>query len=380
MSSATTNSRPIRRLIHLVDRFDRVNYGIWNAALATADQLQEQYHLQAEMWYPEVGAATDLPLPRSVRGRALADLSMEGLGLAIAEAGLDPVVDVIISHGCWRYPTRWGEALRKKGYRWLAVPHGMLESWSMRQKWLRKKVYYYLRELPALHRADAVRAVGDMEFVNLCKVFGDKTHCIVNGVEPLPASAQERPVDCAAQDGVKRVLFMARLHHKKGILPLVQAWSESRLMGDVKFQLQIAGPDDGELEVLKELLEKLPTPVNIEYLGAVYGPQKQQLLQEATYYALPSFSEGFPTSVLEAMQYGAVPLISDGCNFPDVFKHELGYRLSPEVADIRAVLDQLPDIAAAELARKAVGCRDLIGKNYTNDILARQQMRLLQSL
>jgi glycosyltransferase involved in cell wall biosynthesis len=53
---------------------------------------------------------------------------------------------------------------------------------------------------------------------------------------------------------------------------------------------------------------------------------------------LPSLSEGFPVSVLESMSYGLIPLISEGCNFNEVFEYKLGERLEPDESQISSVL------------------------------------------
>ena len=102
---------------------------------------------------------------------------------------------------------------------------------------------------------------------------------------------------------------------------------------ETKFKLLIAGPDEGELEKIEIHLGN-----TIEYVGALYGEEKIKLWEIAHYYVLPSFSEGFPTSVVEAMSFGAIPIISKGCNFPQVFELGLGYEVSPDGKTLENVL------------------------------------------
>ncbi|MEJ0030745.1 MAG: glycosyltransferase [Bacteroidota bacterium] len=87
---------------------------------------------------------------------------------------------------------------------------------------------------------------------------------------------------------------------------MVEAWHAINSQNN-SVKLIIAGPDEGELKHIQHLIKG-----NVEYAGAVYGDGKKKLLNEASYYLLPSYSEGFPTSVLEAMSYGQIPLISSG--------------------------------------------------------------------
>ncbi len=108
---------------------------------------------------------------------------------------------------------------------------------------------------------------------------------------------------------------------KKGIVPLVKAWLQSALLNNTACRLIIAGPDEGELPLIQSLITDA---TNIEYIGMVSGDAKDKLLASASYYLLPSFSEGFPTSLLEAMEKGAIPVITRGCNFNEVFEQNIG--------------------------------------------------------
>lgn len=130
-------------------------------------------------------------------------------------------------------------------------------------------------------------------------------------------------------------LFLARLHKKKGIVHLVEAWA-NEMYSRPNSRLIIAGPDEGELPKIQSLIHH-----NIEYVGPVFGEEKLNLLKRAHYYVLPSYSEGFPTSVVEAMSYGAIPVISEGCNFPQVFAEKLGFEVSTNYRSIQAVFSEL---------------------------------------
>ena len=360
------------RVINLVDRLDRVNYGIWNAAIATAAALRDAHGIESEIWFPAATRqAKDAEL-NGARPRPLERLDAAGLREVSTAAGLDPARDLVISHGCWQYPTRWGRALKRRGHRWIGVPHGMLEAWSVSQKRLRKAVYFHLLEKPALKQADRVRAVGKPEFEKLQAVFGERTVWIPNGVPEVP-EAQLRP-----EGG--HFLFMARLHHKKGVLPLVEGWNASSLRNREGFQLQIAGPDDGGFADLKAFLDRHPDLRNVTYLGPVYGEEKARLLNRSHFYILPSFSEGFPTSVLEAMAAGLIPVISRGCNFPDALEAPIGIEVSPNPEAVREALEVAAGLDPAERTRRAEAARSLIRDHYTYATLAAEQAGLFRSL
>ena len=365
----------MKRVIHIVDRLDQVNFGIWNAALATTRPLRERHGLGAEVWYPAATREREDPDLQGAVPRGLPDTGKATLAATVEAAALDPDEDVIVSHGCWRYPTRWGYALRVRGFAWLAVPHGMLEGWSVQQKRLRKALYYRIVEKRLLHKAQRLRAVGRPEWENLRKEFGDKVIWIPNGV---PKRSDPQPERAPGEERI--VLFLARLHHKKGLLPLLEGWRRSAVSADRRFRLVLAGPDDGELAGVRSFLAEHPMHGSVELPGPVYGEEKSRLLERSRFYVLPSHSEGFPTSVLEAMQHGLVPLISDGCNFPDVFEKNLGLRAEPDPESIRVALDRIGDMDDAEWRRLSRNAAAYIDAHYTNERLGDDLLCLYRRL
>lgn len=341
--------------------------------MAAAPHLRKKYGIVSEMWHPQIEGEDIVPEGAYER-RVLRSVSRAGFGEMMRGAALSPEETVIVSHGCWRFPTRWGRWFRRAGFRWVYVPHGMLEPWSRRQKALKKRLYFSLVERPLARRADVIRAVGGPEKANLDRLFPrhPRRVLIPNGVDRLPAAVlEEKPAQ------VQTFLFMARLHHKKGILPLVEGWLASPLNDRPGYALRIAGPDQGEGATLRALMAKSN---NIEYLGPVYGAEKEALLRASHYFVLPSHSEGFPTSVLEAANYGLIPLISEGCNFPELFERGLAVRLAPEAGQVRQALEAVLAMPPAETAALRRAVKAFVDEGYDLGRIAEMQYGLYRSL
>ena len=314
------------RICHILSNIDRISFGVWNAALFGHEYLRnEGVETTALVCTSEVARPASFP-----------NIEIHFLGTGDFQQSINQFLEkigdassyVFVSHGCWLTPSRVGNFLRSKGYKWVYVPHGMLEPWSMQQGRLKKRVYYYLFEKKYALNASRVRAVSKTEQQNLERFLKRDVDAIENGVPVRPASKKDFDVI--------NFLFLGRLHFKKGILPLVKAW-HSTLGVDRNKQLIIAGPDEGELGKIKPFLGD-----TIRYVGALYGKEKAELLAKSHYFLLPSLSEGFPVSVLEGMSYGLIPLISSGCNFNEVFTEKLGYRVEPDEEQISSVLRSLP--------------------------------------
>jgi glycosyltransferase involved in cell wall biosynthesis len=271
---------------------------------------------------------------------------------------------LIVTHGSWLFPTIYGAALQSAGFRWVYVPQGMLEPWSLQQGRLKKRIYFTFVEKPKALRANAVRAVSEPEEENLRKVFNGKVYRIENG----SGTHQYMP----KPDGQTIFVFMARLHHKKGVLPLVRAW-ENTMRNQPSKKLVVAGPDEGELGKLKPYLYG-----NVEYVGPVYGDDKVKLLTQAHYYVLPSFSEGFPSSVLEAMGMGAIPILTKGCNFPKVFQAKLGYEIEPNDKSIETMLVYLQEKPYDfGLSRRN---HEFIAEHYSEEVIGEALFKLYRSV
>ena len=353
-------------IINLVDSFSKVNFGIWNSAVSTVIDLKEKFGADSFFYYDP---SNEDFIPEFVRDKvfpftSLRDILKNNLFL--------PENTIFVSHGCWRYPSKVGFEAVKKGFKWVYVPHGMLEPWSLKQNKLLKFFYFNIFEKRYAYSSSAIRSVSEPEKTNLENLIGRKVFRIYNGV-PENNSFTIKDFDKI------RVLFMGRLHHKKGILPLVEGWLKSRLYKNERFELLIAGPNDGELQKLKKTLEKFPE-ANIRFLGPIYGKEKEELLNISHYYVLPSLSEGFPTSVLEAMQRGLIPLISIGCNFPEVFSESLGTQLSPKIEEIIKVLNSLVGVKKETITKMGFKNQEYVRANYTLDKIASQQYNLYQSL
>ena len=362
------------KLINIVDRVDPVNFGIWNAAVNTAGHLFTRHGIASELWYPMTNPVFTGRLPEGVEARAV----RVRVGGRVAEEppriGLGPGEAVIVTHGCWQYPTRWGRYYGRHGYRWLAVPHGMLEPWSMNQKAWRKRLYFRLMEGRFLAEASACRAVSGPEAERLRGQLDVPVVHVPNSVETPERStpvALTRPL---------RFLFLGRLNHKKGVRVLLEGWEHSRIWEQNAAQLIIAGPDDGEESAIRRAVGELASGSTITLYGPAFGEAKQALLATCHYFVLPSFSEGFPTSVLEAMRSGLVPLVSDGCNFPEILESPIALRANPCRESVATALRGARALAAGAYAERSRRAMALVRERYAIPVVAAHLARLVSEL
>lgn len=362
------------KLINIVDDIRMVNYGIWSAAIISNGYLTETYGYECQLWYPEATAPNPLPDLGVTKGIALASTTQAELEKLVQAERLTPDTCIIITHGSWRYATHWGAAFKAKGFIWIYLPQGMLEPWSMSQKRLKKQLYFNLVEKRLIKNADIIRAVSSPERENLIKTF-KQVWLNQNAIDPknLISRSDDKNPDKHI------VLFMARLHHKKGIVPLIQGWLKSEMARDNSWELRVAGPDDGELEKMNAILSQHPG-CNITYLGSVYKEAKRDELANADFYILPSASEGFPTSVVEAMGAGLIPIISKGCNFPEAEQAGLAIMVEQSVDSIIRALNNAYELDNNVRRTQSDACQSFIRSGYTTQIIGALQHQKYQEL
>lgn len=157
--------------------------------------------------------------------------------------------------------------------------------------------------------------------------------------------------DCRHPHGGLTVLFLGMLGQRKGIYDLLPAFKRvaQRIDG---VRLLVGG--NGEVEQTAQAVHALGLGDTVEVLGWVAGEAKQALLAQADVFVLPSYNEGLPVSVLEAMSYG-VPVISTRVGgIPELVRDGVdGFLI--DAGDRAALEDRLLRLAGDAALRRALG-------------------------
>jgi glycosyltransferase involved in cell wall biosynthesis len=268
--------------------------------------------------------------------RMFASATRRGIAALVADA------DVVHLHGLWRgfHIVVCQEALNCSK-RLVVTPHGMLDPWSLQQRWLKKRIALLLIWRKILDRAHFIHALNQTEADLVAQLaLRCPMKVIANGIDKelqaLPRDPTFRERHLA---GSKRpyVLFLGRLHYKKGLDYLIEAFEWlSRVDQDT--DLVIAGPDDGMRASLTQWIAERNLGNRVYLVGPLYGATKLAALSEASCFCLPSRQEGFSIAILEALACGLPVVISEGCHFPEVVDAGCGLQVPLQAAAIGAGL------------------------------------------
>jgi glycosyltransferase involved in cell wall biosynthesis len=159
------------------------------------------------------------------------------------------------------------------------------------------------------------------------------------------------------------VLFLGRLHERKGLQFLIPAFAEAA-QGVPDARLLIVGPDEGKRAALETQVLQLDLAGRAIFTGLLTGEGKLAALAAADLFALPAVGEGFSMAVLEAMACGLPVLLTPGCNFPEVVGAGAGLVVEREVAALRDALHTLLTDGERR-ARMGRSARELVHARYT---------------
>ena len=159
------------------------------------------------------------------------------------------------------------------------------------------------------------------------------------------------------------LLFMGRLHARKGVDVLVEAFKRANVGGA---RLVIAGPDEGMLPALEPLLDD-----RIVITGYLAGADRLAALAAADAFALPATGEGLSMAALEALAAGIPAILSPGCNLPEAGESGAALIVEPQVAPMAdAIRALMTDPARRELM--GTRGRELVPSRFTWDVVAEQ--------
>jgi len=235
--------------------------------------------------------------------------------------------NAVLVHGIWQYSSFgvW-RGLRGTSTPYFVFPHGMLDPWFKKTyplKHLKKLLYWPWGEYRVLRDAAAVLFTSEEERLLARKSFA-LYHCrelVVNyGTAPPKADfavARSKFFEQFPALREKRILlFLGRLHEKKGPDLLIRAFAEvlRTQPGDARLHLVMAGPsfDPAYEEHLKSLAASAHTPVT--FTGMLSGELKWGAFHAAEVFVLPSHQENFGIAVVEALACATPVLISNKVN------------------------------------------------------------------
>ena len=285
--------------------------------------------------------------------------------------------DIVHVNCCWlpscALVQKWAQ---RAGYKVLITPHGMLEPWIIsRHYWTRKAPALLLYQKKAVMKADCLHATAESEKANLLRLgYNKKIEVIANGIDVdkiVPKTSWKRN---------KEILFLSRIHVKKGINFLIEA--VAALKQELKeYRINIAGEGDSNyINELKQTTFRLGVSENIHFIGGVYGNKKWELFRRADLFVLPTHSENFGMVVAEALACGTPVMTTKGTPWGELETECCGWWTEIGTEPTINALKEFLQLDESALKRMGTNGRRLAEEKYSSQKMAENMLALYQKI
>jgi glycosyltransferase involved in cell wall biosynthesis len=217
-----------------------------------------------------------------------------------------------------------------------------------------------------LARASLVLALSEAWRTTLQQISPRARIEVLMNAVPLPP-ADGRP----APGPQPTLLFFGEIARHKGVFELARAFAQ--VANELpELRLLYAGTGSG-VEETRRLVEQFGLGGRVEFTGWLQAERKQATLAGATMFVLPSFVEGMPMALLEAMSFGLPVIATPVGGVPEIVTHGLDGLLVP-AGDIDALAAAITRLASDPELRARLGraARETVAKRFSLDSAVEQ--------
>lgn len=281
------------------------------------------------------------------------------------------------SHGIWQLPVhQMAKIARRRKIPYIISVRGMLEPWSLAQSKFKKNLAMMLFQQNDLKKAICLHATGYLEVQSIRKLgYKNPIAYIPNGLD-IKEFPQKQYLSGKTH---RTILFLSRLHPKKGIEILLNAWE--MLDDDFKknWHIKIAGNGDKKyVHKLNVLIKNKGLTSNVTVIGPKFGPDKIDTYHEADLFVLPTYSENFGIVIAEALCCGIPVITSKGTPWEVLESYNAGKWVAVGENPLKEALETL--MSKTDLEREIMGRngRKLIEEKYSIESVAERFILLYQ--
>lgn len=252
--------------------------------------------------------------------------------------------DIVHIHAIFSYVSTIAMMIaRIKNIPYINRPLGQLCEWSLQQSQLRKHIYLNVIERSNLLHSQSLHFTAEQEREEFHQLGLNISNFVlphgVNIPAIIPNAQEQLHKILQIPDYVPIILFMSRIHPKKGLEYLIPALGKLKAFN---FALAIAGSGESDyVDHIQDLLAEYQISDRTYWVGFVNGEAKNLYLQGADLFALTSHSENFGISVIESLASGTPVLITDGVAVsPMVKEQDLGYVTKLNIEAIASIMEE----------------------------------------
>lgn len=285
--------------------------------------------------------------------------------------------DLVHVNCCWMPACAFVQQMaQKRNIKVVLTPHGMLEPWIIkRHYWTRKLPALLLYQKSAIQNADCLQATAESEKQNLLNLgYNSNIKIVKLGIDAESIAMKN------SWKKSKQLLFLSRVHVKKGINYLIEAADILReeLQG---YKILVAGEGDADyVSYLKQQIIDKGLQNIIHLIGGVYGDKKWKLFQTSDFFVLPTHSENFGLAIAESLASGTPVITTVGTPWNDLNSSNSGAWIEIGTQPLVDTLKRFLSLSDEELEAMGKNGRKLIENKYSAKVMAEEMMKVYQSI
>ena len=283
---------------------------------------------------------------------------------------------IVHDHAIWLANNHFvARYCRKKSITRIVSPRGMLGQWAMAHSKWKKRLAWHLFQKRDLQSATAFHATSEQEALEI------RSHGLVQPIAIVPNGVEipgELPI--RSKNESKQFLFMSRLHPKKGLENLIQAWSDSGVDAS-GWKLLIVGPGaDSYRAHVHMLINRLKAQDSIAIQQEISDDEKWQYYVDSDVFILPSFNENFGIVIAEALAAGVPTIASTKTPWKEIESHGFGWWVSNDIPTLTATIRTAVSTTVEERRLMGGKASEWIRANYSWKAAAQQLVHFYHSI
>ena len=295
----------------------------------------------------------------------------------VAEMMEEVMPDIVHVNCCWMPACAAVQRIAQKhGYKVVLTPHGMLEPWIIkRHYWTRKVPALLLYQKAAVQKADCIQSTAESERDNLLKLgYNSNIKVVKLGIDADGIEMKK------SWKKTRQILFLSRVHVKKGINFLIEAAAvlRSELQG---YKILVAGEGDADyVAEMKRMIADNGLQDIVQLVGGVYGDEKWRLFQTSDFFVLPTHSENFGLAIAESLASGTPVITTVGTPWNDLNDTNSGAWIEIGTQPLVEALRRFLALSDEELEAMGRNGRKLIEEKYSAHVMAKEMMEVYETL
>lgn len=274
-------------------------------------------------------------------------------------------IDIIHFFGGWDYFSV--KLILNAFYKKIKVvisPMGLYEPWSLSQKKIKKKIAWYLYQKYILKKSDLIICSSLDEKKNIYKLIKtDKIVYLPHGINKNLENFKKN----FFEGKKKKALFFSRIHKKKGLIELSKIWCKIK---PKNWELIIVGPEEDETKKIVLNIIKDNHNIAIKFLKPVFDiNEKRKLFLSSDLFILPSYSENFSYSIIEALQFKLPVLTTKFTPWLSIKKHNAGWIVDNLEGSLEKNLIDIFKLKKKDFEKKSKNCSKLLKRYYWNNLI-----------